>query len=467
MLRQSSIFKLSTIGIATLLFFAASEISGTIRQDFFLKTICRHLYPNSNVCDTNYNETVKIQVESKTATYISISMYLEKGIPIGISLVAGNWSDIHGRKWLILASAFSGMVTFITYYGLSLAPQFCSENIWILLLPSIFYAIGGSHSLFLIGMMAHLGDEVMKNRHLSKSRTVCFAIVEICAMGGVPIGLIVGSSIFTFKGFPATFLVSSILDIFVFAFCQKLIPKTNDHDTGKVISDKDVQNKVLKEPTANLFRRTYDACFRERNGQLRNILLLLIGSRLIAKIGEDMFMAVMFVYVEDRFGWTLQQYNKWQAAFYVFASIGFLLITFILNAKIADPIQSSMGCLTQGMYCYLVGISNSNRLWVMWLAVGFGLLRLLPSVIARSVSSKIAEPNEIGRIFSVYSALEGIIPLIITPCGTYLFNYCLTNQIDTGIVFYCATVFYFCAFSVALFTDLIWKPNIRYMNTNK
>ena len=467
MLRQSSIFKLSTIGIATLLFFAASEISGTIRQDFFLKTICRHLYPNSNVCDTNYNETIKIQVESKTATYISISMYLEKGIPIGISLVAGNWSDIHGRKWLILASAFSGMVTFMTYYGLSLAPQFCSDNIWILLLPSIFYAIGGSHSLFMIGMMAHLGDEVMKDRHLSKSRTVCFAIVEICAMGGVPIGLIVGSSIFTFKGFPATFLVSAILDIFVFAFCQILIPETSDNDNRKVSSDKDVQNKVLKEPTTNIFRRTYDACFRERSGQLRNILLLLIGSRLIAKIGEDMFMAVMFVYVEDRFGWTIQQYNKWQAAFYVFASIGFLLITFILNAKIADPIQSSMGCLTQGMYCYFVGISNSNRLWVMWLAVGFGLLRLLPSVIARSVSSKIAEPNEIGRIFSVYSALEGIIPLIITPCGTYLFNYCLTNQIDTGIVFYCATVFYFCAFSVALFTDLIWKPNIRYMNTNK
>ena len=462
--RQSSIFKLSTIGIATLLFFAATEISETIRQDFFLKTICEHLYPNTNVCNTNYNDTIKVQVESKTATYISIAMYLEKGIPIGISLVAGDWSDLHGRKWLILASTFSGVLTFMTYYGLSLAPQFCSEYIWILLLPSIFYAIGGSHSLFMIGMMAHLGDELIGSEALSKSRTIYFAIVEICAMGGAPIGLIFGSSLFTMKGFPITFLASAIIDIFVFSFCQILIP--NKSKSKKDESSKGAQNDCGGQSPQNIFRRTYDACFRGREGKLRNILLLLIGSRLIAKIGEDMYMAVMFVYVEDKFEWTIQTYNQWKAAFYIFASIGFLIVTFVLNAKIADPIQSSMGCLTQGLYCYLVGISNNNRLWIMWLASSFGLLRLLPSVIARSVASKIADSNEIGRIFSVYSALEGIIPLIITPCGTYLFNYCLAHHLDTGIVFYCATIFYLCAFSVALFTDLIWKSNTKHMNTN-
>ena len=91
-------------------------------------------------------------------------MYLEKGIPIGISLVAGDWSDLHGRKWLILASTFSGVLTFMTYYGLSLAPQFCSENIWILLLPSIFYAIGGSHSLFIIGMSCKMENIIFINQ---------------------------------------------------------------------------------------------------------------------------------------------------------------------------------------------------------------------------------------------------------------------------------------------------------------
>jgi hypothetical protein len=98
----------------------------------------------------------------------------------------------------------------------------------------------------------------------------------------------------------------------------------------------------------------------------------------------------------------------------------------------------------------------------------FGFLRLLPSVIARSVTSKIACSYEIGSIFSVYSSLEGIIPLIITPLGTSLFNYCLFHRIDIGLVFYCSTGFFAIASSVSLFTNLIWNSNLKYMqNENK
>ena len=461
-MRKSKPITLSTIGIVTLLYFTASEISGTIRQDFFLKTICAKLYPNTNVCSTDYNETIKEQIESKTATYISISMYLERGLPIAISLMAGSWSDVHGRKWLILISALGAAVTFATYFSLSLIPQFCSKHIWILLLPSIFTAIGGNHSLFIIGMMSHLGDELIKSEKDSNSRTVSFAIIEICAMTGVPLGLLIGSALFSFKGFSITFLTSAIINVFVLILCQFLIPhnKTLQKDSG--VLKKVGTMKPLKS-SFSILRRIYDACFRNRKGDLRGIMLLLIGSRLIAKAGEDMYMAIMFVTIEEKFGWSIQDYNKWMAAFYAFASIGFLLVTFILNKKIPDPIQSAMGCFTQGIYSYLLGIANSDRTWIMWLATSFGLLRLLPSVIARAVTSKVADSNEIGSIFSVYSSLEGIIPLIITPLGTSLFNYCLFHHIDIGIIFYCSTGFFAIASSVSLFTNLIWNSNLKYM----
>ena len=463
-MRKSKSITLATIGIVTLMFFTASEISDTIVQDFFLKTICANLYPNTNVCSTDYNETIKDQIESKTATYISISMYLEKGLPIGISLMAGSWSDIHGRKWLILVSALGAAVTFATFFTLSLIPQFCNKHLWILLLPSIFNAIGGNHSLFMIGMMSHLGDELIKSDKDSNSRTVSFAIIEICAMAGVPLGLLVGSALFSFKGFSITFLTSAIINIFVLILCQFLIPHTTTLQKGSHV----LENNEMKISSFATIRRIYNACFRNRKGDLRSIMLLLIGSRLIAKTGEDMYMAIMFVSIEEKFGWSIQDYNKWMASFYGFASIGFLLVTFILNKKIPDPIQSAMGCFTQGIYSYLLGIANNDRTWIMWLSSCFGLLRLLPSVIARSVTSKIACSYEIGSIFSVYSSLEGIIPLIITPLGTSLFNYCLFHHIDTGLVFYCSTVFFAIASSVSLFTNLIWNSNLKYMqNENK
>ena len=66
---------LATIGIVTLMYYIALEISGTISKDLFLKPICGKLY--TNVCSTDYNETINDQIESRSATYISISMYIE------------------------------------------------------------------------------------------------------------------------------------------------------------------------------------------------------------------------------------------------------------------------------------------------------------------------------------------------------------------------------------------------------
>ena len=107
--------------------------------------------------------------------------------------MVGSRSDIHESKLLILVSACRAAVTFATYFCLSVIPQFCSKHIWILLLPSIFNVNGGNHFLFMIGMMAHLVDELIKSKKDSNSRTISFVIIEIFAMTGVPLGMLVGS----------------------------------------------------------------------------------------------------------------------------------------------------------------------------------------------------------------------------------------------------------------------------------
>ena len=45
-----------------------------IRQNFFLQTICRNEFPNSDECDSpsRFNTTIKDVVETKTTTYITI-----------------------------------------------------------------------------------------------------------------------------------------------------------------------------------------------------------------------------------------------------------------------------------------------------------------------------------------------------------------------------------------------------------
>ena len=46
----------------------------SVRQNFFLKIICKNEFPNNTVCDfpSNYNTTVKDIVSTKTSSYITI-----------------------------------------------------------------------------------------------------------------------------------------------------------------------------------------------------------------------------------------------------------------------------------------------------------------------------------------------------------------------------------------------------------
>ena len=54
-----------TIEPMILLYWGAWNMTSTIKQDFFLSIVCQNLYPKSNICDTEYNDTIKHDIESK------------------------------------------------------------------------------------------------------------------------------------------------------------------------------------------------------------------------------------------------------------------------------------------------------------------------------------------------------------------------------------------------------------------
>ena len=59
-----------TVEPMILLYWGAWNMTSTIRQDFFLSVVCKNLYLSSDVCQTEYNDTVKHEIESKVLVYI-------------------------------------------------------------------------------------------------------------------------------------------------------------------------------------------------------------------------------------------------------------------------------------------------------------------------------------------------------------------------------------------------------------
>ena len=56
-----------TVEPMILVYWGAYNMTCTIKQDFFLSVVCRNLYPEKDICNTEYNDTVKHNVESKVS----------------------------------------------------------------------------------------------------------------------------------------------------------------------------------------------------------------------------------------------------------------------------------------------------------------------------------------------------------------------------------------------------------------
>ena len=70
----NNIFRQITVEPINVLFLVGILSVESVRQDFFLQSICRHEFPGNDACNSssNYNKTMKDVVETKTATYITI-----------------------------------------------------------------------------------------------------------------------------------------------------------------------------------------------------------------------------------------------------------------------------------------------------------------------------------------------------------------------------------------------------------
>ena len=68
-----NILSWTTVEPMILFYWGAYNMTSTIRQDFFLSIVCHNVYPSSGICQTEYNDTIKHNIESKVRTLCSTS----------------------------------------------------------------------------------------------------------------------------------------------------------------------------------------------------------------------------------------------------------------------------------------------------------------------------------------------------------------------------------------------------------
>jgi PCFT/HCP family folate transporter-like MFS transporter 1/3 len=176
-------------------------------QNLLIDKVCLvNLNYDPAICSnlTNYKDNEK-EVEKVVA---SINMYLIilTSIPVIIvSLFLGPWSDVNGRKPLLIFPQIGIMLTQSIYvinaYQTSLPGEF-------ILLASIGSLFGGL-TAFLIGVYSYISDV-----STGQARTYRIALIDFIQCVGYPLGTYLSGPLYKYSGYYTVFgLVSLIIDL--------------------------------------------------------------------------------------------------------------------------------------------------------------------------------------------------------------------------------------------------------------
>ena len=389
-------------------------------------------------------------------------------LPSVLALIVGRWSDEHGRKWPLTISAIGMAVCYSMYLVLTYFSRFCSTNLWILFLPSIPVALGGSLPVFMMASFSYLGDIMLINKSSKKETLYRFLICEACCAFGAPIGVFLGGVLFQHYGYWPVYLAAAVIEYLAAIYCvirirndsvnmaayrldeQAQLYKMNE----KYIS---VSRKNHLSSIVTFFKRMLKACFRSREGRLRTILIVMVICQAIATANYNLGSAIDYVYIKYKLGWSMKAFTEWKASYIAVAALGGVTIAPLLGKCFSEPLQASLAFLLNSIFTFLIGSVSVNSTWLIWISLIFPFLFLVPTSVARTIVTRIVTVDELGSVFGLISFIGGLTPMIMSTAGSSIFKYAVSNSINVGIVYFFASSLHLVGYSLCLYIDFLLK----------
>ena len=390
----------------------------------------------------------------------------------------------------MLASSIGILLSSLAYLILTYFPQFVSENLWILLIPSIPMSLLGNWQVFYLCAMSYIGDFNIYLNASDRSKTIRFMINQIVCYLAYPAGVFFGGQLLDKWGFFAVFSSSSIASLVA---CFLILIKIDNsllktimsnstrmsqenldqiQQNSENFSDTNMHQGLItgqKETKVTKITRTIKdllrSIFKKRKGHINIIVFILSSATLSTQMSDVVDANVQYLYFKDKLGWNMTTYSDFSSASTLIMAISTLIISPFLTYAISDILQTSIGMLGYVIYAYLCGTlpaSDESSTWIYYLYPAAIVTFLGPSVciMARSYTASNIESNDLGKIFSVLSFCQALVPLAISPASAAIFSATLeSSSIDTGTIYLALACFQLLVFSLTLLADHLSKKD--------
>lgn len=429
----------ATVSVEPVLFLhnLASQIVWVASQDLLVEKACLVNYGYAkDVCeDLTKHDEEQARVQDLVSDFLMYRSIFETSIKVIFVLYLGSWSDRTGRKVPLVISLLGLLGEAAVFLANALSP---SWGVSMALLSSVPYSLsGGTHALLMLAF-AHLADTSGR-----RERTVRMGLLDAAYYLGSPVGMALVSPLLNAGGYTAAFGTAILTYCVSAAYVLLRI-----RQTGR---QRELQNGPESACDLSHLSEAVAVTCRPRHQRATTHILLLILAMLCDSMpvwGEG---NVKYLFTQRALDWNHNQYSHW-GTFSSLLSVAVLVVVVPVLSGVLGVPDGWMGVIgavsrTAGSLCYTF-VTSPSLAWLMWMGAVISSAKNLAPVSIRSLLSKLAGAQDVGKVYAVMATAESILPFAAAPM--YNAVYTATNETRPATYNLLSAAFYSCLFALIL-----------------
>ncbi|KAM7344354.1 putative peptidoglycan muropeptide transporter SLC46 isoform 1-T1 [Cochliomyia hominivorax] len=480
------------------------SLSGTIMRNEIMYLVCKTTFHyNESDCIilgtkkvSGHLQEIETEIQPYVANLFTTRTLLESIVPAICGVFIGSWSDHFGRKPLLLVSMIGFSCTYVIAALICELSKHYRVNPWYYVLAVVPHSILGGNCVFSVAAFCFISDVTD-----IKTRPYRMISLEAFLSIGLMVGSLLSSFVYAATGATATFSISGILMCSATAYIAFYVPeslnlkpkqsgvntleitpadnelerekigdKTKFHD---ISIKKDYDEKFDKNSNPDVVKATrsdglfsyqhvkdmWITCFKSRPYYDRSIILLVTGTMFLAIFVLDGAMTVFYLFVREKFQWTVREFAFYETISHVTSVFG-ALIGFIIMRKVFN-----LSVVTLALLAFLSDIVRSiiqgiaTEAWHLYIGIAAGALKSVGGPMCRTIVSNIVPTTDLGKIFSIKNILQSIAPFLAAPLYAFIYKSSLTTF--PGLFNIISATLYFIGF---VFLLLVLR--FKYKNKN-
>uniref|UniRef100_A0A8D9BUR0 Solute carrier family 46 member 3 n=1 Tax=Cacopsylla melanoneura TaxID=428564 RepID=A0A8D9BUR0_9HEMI len=401
------------------LIFAAGTISDPVVVNLLLSKVCMATNA-TNDCD-NPSPAVELQIQPIVADIQMFRTLLECAFPAFLSFFLGPWSDVNGRKPIILCSTFGIFISNLTWVLVSYIPDLPPIAVLVCSIP---IALSGGLVTLYLGSFCYISDVTS-----IESRALRMGLLQVANFAGLVLGNLASAPLLKRVGYHGVFQVSTGLTFLALVYAALVLRETihvsNDENRKKNVFDCELVADMLA------------TCCKRRPYYTRASIFLIMMSVCLFLVSLNGEGSVMYLGVRERFMWTMEDFTMFNCYSIGMIGVGtFFGLWVSTMIKVPDMLSALLVLIIKMPTLIICAMTTQGHYF--YVAATINMFGCCLGPLVRSYLSKIIPKEDLGKVFALTASAESLTPLAASPLYTYVYNSTITFL--PGCVYYLSSV---------------------------